>query len=790
MEGNRININTKQLNQFDKLFWEKLRYLADMKIEEEDLIDNFDDEVPRIFFEGNLSNFRATKSDIRTATFEFRSRKKNITGYCTIAPQGNTALVYDKKNFTIKLYQDQLKTKKMEVEFKNWGAQSKFVLKANWIDTLHSRNLVCNYIGGEMVETRPKNEITDHLLSLPNHGTVDGFPVRIFFNGQFYGLYSFNIPKEDWMLGLSEDNPNHAIALGEVNGFGQEGVVTSCQFRKNYTLESGEWEWEIPKIPPQNIIDGFNALINCIKDTDDTTFIQEIENHIDLESVIDYYCFSYALCHHDGLGKNIMIATMDGGNKWFLNLYDLDTTFGSNNWGTAFFPYNHRCPEDYNEPKNLLFERVVKLYPERIATRYFELRKGALSYGSIIDKIEKMSDKIDDKYFKEEQAKWTDLPSIEENTYTRMINYMKDRLNYVDIMIGQLYEVPRGIDISTQHLVLEQGMNQVLVSKLKSNSGSGQGMASNVATIDNLDPSNITWNILSNTNNAITYNAVDDKLFITASNVGEAAINCYCTSDPIISTTCDVRIIEPLPCNIQATLTTANFTVSGTIDATTGQIKTLKNFYTTDFIQIEDCELMRIIFTITGGRNQNIYVSFYNEEYEFKGQEDLYSTGLTISPAAYATYIHRRLAKYVRLSMSTKQVTANISLVTNCQQVPASEYLSGYKLNTSDGSLIINQAGYISTLSYIAVKEPLKQTIMFYNEETSFNGEEFIICQYDSSLNFLGYVQATNVTSRNFGYSYSMELNQANCAYIRISCKTDEFHPTFISIAQQNIINL
>lgn len=795
MSDKRININTKQLNQFDKVFWDKVRYLVDMQIEEEDIIDNFDDEVPRLFFEGNLSNFRATKADVRVATFEFRSRKMNINGYCTLGPQGNTSLVYDKKNLTIKLYEDQLRTKKMKVEFKNWDPQSKFVLKANWIDTLHCRNLVCNQIAAEMINTRPSGEITDHLKSLPNHGVVDGFPVRVFFNGEFYGLYSFNIPKEDWMLGMDEDNPNHAFALSEVNGFGQEGVVTSCQFRKNYTLDSGEWEWEIPDVVPQSILDGFNALINCIKDTDDETFMNEIGNHIDLDSVIDYYCFAYAMCHHDGFGKNMMICTLDGGNKWFLNLYDLDTTFGSNNWGTAFFPYNHRCPEDYNEPNNLLFERVINLFPERVVNRYFDLRKHALSAGSIIDKIEKMSDKIQDNYFKEEQTKWVDLPSIAENTHSRMIHYMKNRLSYTDIMLGQLYEVPRGIDISTQRLVIEQGRSQVLTSILKSHSGIAQGIAASTSTYaadgtDPLSPDNITWQIITNENNVISYTANQDKLHINASNIGEASINCYCTSDPIVSTNCDISVIEALPCNIQTTLTTSNFTVAGTINSTTGDITTLKDYYTTDFIQIEDCEIMRIIYSLSGGRNNNLYVSFYNEEYEFKGQEDLYSTGLTLSPAAYATYVHRKLAKYIRFSMNTKKTTVNISVVTNCQQIPSSEYLSSYKLSTDDGSALKNQTGWITTLSYIQIKSPLKQTVMFYNEDNSFNGEDFIICQYDGNLNYLGSVQATNVTSRNFGYSYSLELNQANCAYIRVSCRSNITYPTFISIAEQNTINL
>jgi hypothetical protein len=49
---------------------------------------------------------------------------------------------YPKKNFTVKLYSDPEHSSKLKINFKDWGEQYKFNLKANWIDLSHARNVV------------------------------------------------------------------------------------------------------------------------------------------------------------------------------------------------------------------------------------------------------------------------------------------------------------------------------------------------------------------------------------------------------------------------------------------------------------------------------------------------------------------------------------------------------------------------------------------------------------------------------------------------------------------------
>ena len=67
-------------------------------------------------------------------------------------------------------------------------------MKANWIDRTHARNVVSAKLAGRMQEKYGL------LMESPNHGAVDGFPVEIYNNGKFYGLYTFNIPKDTWQF--------------------------------------------------------------------------------------------------------------------------------------------------------------------------------------------------------------------------------------------------------------------------------------------------------------------------------------------------------------------------------------------------------------------------------------------------------------------------------------------------------------------------------------------------------------------------------------------------------------
>ena len=50
------------------------------------------------------------------------------------------------------------------------------------------------------------NKLPEELRNSPNNGAIDGFPVKVFINGVYNGLYNWTIPKCDWMFGMNSKN--------------------------------------------------------------------------------------------------------------------------------------------------------------------------------------------------------------------------------------------------------------------------------------------------------------------------------------------------------------------------------------------------------------------------------------------------------------------------------------------------------------------------------------------------------------------------------------------------------
>ena len=112
------------------------------------------EDIPKVFIDGVIPS---TKDDVN-AELTYISKTLTFHAYITIKCQGNSSMSYPKKNFTIKLFEDADRTEKLKVNLKGWGKQNKFVLKANWIDISHLRNIVSARIWGDIVKSRPNYE--------------------------------------------------------------------------------------------------------------------------------------------------------------------------------------------------------------------------------------------------------------------------------------------------------------------------------------------------------------------------------------------------------------------------------------------------------------------------------------------------------------------------------------------------------------------------------------------------------------------------------------------------------
>ena len=133
-------------------------------------VEPAENDIPKVFIDGVIP----TTKDAVDAELTYISKTLSFHAYIEIKCQGTSSMSYPKKNFTIKLFEDDSRTIKKKIAFRNWGEQNKFCLKANWIDISHLRNVVSAQLWGDIVKSRSNYETLPELLrESPNNGAVE-----------------------------------------------------------------------------------------------------------------------------------------------------------------------------------------------------------------------------------------------------------------------------------------------------------------------------------------------------------------------------------------------------------------------------------------------------------------------------------------------------------------------------------------------------------------------------------------------------------------------------------------
>lgn len=402
-------------------------------------------DMPRIYFsEGTLP----TSKTATVMKFDYYSKTTEYHGYVDIKCQGTSSMSYPKKNFTIKSYKDKDKTKKLKIDFKGWGEQTKFCLKANWIDITHARNVVSARLWGDVVKTRSDyaTALPELLRTSPNQGAIDGFPVLVYANGVYQGRYTLNIPKDGWMSNMDDALDTHCILCGENYGSG-------C-FRAAPVIDGTDWSDELHDVVPATIKTSWTNVINFVMTSSDAEFKANLSNYFDVNSLIDYLLYGIVSTGLDAFGKNQIYFTYDG-IKWIASMYDLDSTWGLW-WNGQSFVSTSYAREEFQDLKdegngvtkqgNLLYLRLQQLFIPQLKTRYTELRKDVLSVSHIIQKFEEFNDICPKDIVQEDYASttgggnFTGIPSKTTNNIQQLRSYINARLTYVDGYINALYE--------------------------------------------------------------------------------------------------------------------------------------------------------------------------------------------------------------------------------------------------------------------------------------------------------------------------------------------------------------
>lgn len=362
--------------------------------------------------------------------------------------QGASSAGFPKKNYTLNLDKD------FEA-FKGYGKNHKYVIKANYIDPSQTLNVVGARLWGAIRNTHKRSDTgilnsngdqlvddsgsrivaeTDPQLSIGGtYGAVDGFPIAVYINNQYWGLYSFNIPKDDWMAKMPKKS-NNKYAIVDTVWAPQGAFKQETEFKDQMELQfcsTKDTTWAK---------DSINALIRAVMAHYDTvdTFNQTISPLLDLDSAIDYYIYSVLVNNDDGIFRNYLLQTFDG-KKWYFAAYDLDSIFGR----TPDFLEHTPSKSDTNDWRdhgvtfenvtdaNRLFYQLWKFYKDDILSRMKTLISGILSDAEIDKAFVDYALHIPLNAYIAELDVWPSTPNTSVDNVNRVARWYMQRLDFL-----------------------------------------------------------------------------------------------------------------------------------------------------------------------------------------------------------------------------------------------------------------------------------------------------------------------------------------------------------------------
>lgn len=446
----------------------------------------------------NIDSMPTTKKDNKKAFLEFWDMHGNyFKKHAILNAQGSSSMQFVKKNVAIDFCDDEwVGDDTPKIRIGNWVPQDSFHMKAYYTDFFRGVGAVSYKLYDQIVRTRgnmydrpwkkalidmSKIGVTTKSLGNPYVGDYslltdtgarcfpDGFPVAIYFKGEFYGIFSFQLKKHrdnyhldkgtaenvhldgiihydtlwngtiNWGTGengFEIRNPKNLYAIGgnkydadikqeeiagqtEVDAWitaGQlpDGTAISSKIKKNLQMTAKVKKYIQDFANSLNIIKDAATIYESSSKTEDDlkAFKQVFEKYYDADNLIDYLIIIDILRDGDSTRKNWQWFTYDG-IKWWVGLYDCDCVFGASFLGMNIMP-----PVNYHQGSNgnLPLTFILKYYMDALNNRYKILADmGIISADHMIGLLQDWCMRIGTDFFKEEYKKWSDSPCIADS---------------------------------------------------------------------------------------------------------------------------------------------------------------------------------------------------------------------------------------------------------------------------------------------------------------------------------------------------------------------------------------
>lgn len=288
-------------------------HIADIKNKEEQLAireKNFGDStIPIMKFEGNVDGM--TGDIYKLITIDYNDpldpTKRFRQEQCRVYWQGTSSLEYPVKNYTIELMSGGNAWEYAPKD--DWMPEKRYTLKACFMDSSAANNvgsskLVYDYF-------RKMNMFYPQEIKNPKtRSVVDGFPVKLFINGKSMGLYMFNIDRyaeNNYGFVGEQSIVSYEIGVNSVSGAGAfandswASIRSEFEYRYHYAGDESVVceSITVDGAPTTVLRAGYHSelqnLVSWVKNSTIEEFRSELDEHFDLNFLIDYYLWVVVL---------------------------------------------------------------------------------------------------------------------------------------------------------------------------------------------------------------------------------------------------------------------------------------------------------------------------------------------------------------------------------------------------------------------------------------------------------------------------------------------------------------
>ena len=376
--------------------------------------------------------------------------------------QGRGSTVLAKKNFKLDFCNDEWVCEDTpDMTFGDWVEQDGFHYKAFYLDLYRGIGIMGYRVYDLITQGRGQyGRIWERAnLSKPDERALchpDAFPCVVYLNGEFHGLFCWQLKKHRKNMNMKKNTPEHIHVEGtpltgdtffhdvidwsaiEVrnpkNLYCMDGSVYSDTNLKElmdesspyFNLDSDDAQTKKYKQNTAKVKRYILKVSHYYTELDSLAssgaskakMREEVEKRFDVPSLIDYIIHNLLTSNGDGLRRNFQWFTYDG-EKWFVAPYDLDGIFG------YFVPYGYGLFEPGYFQTNRIQDREFnsynglkwgyKYFRQDIYNYYAFLRNNGFLNSEIISNMfDQWYHLFGESNYADEWIKWPDSQCLKE----------------------------------------------------------------------------------------------------------------------------------------------------------------------------------------------------------------------------------------------------------------------------------------------------------------------------------------------------------------------------------------